>query len=134
MTAINIPTMEQLEKLIQLNEKRVVVLGSVAGLIVSPGELKGALSNIQISNYPLQVVVSRASSGHDYTVDFSYTTPGVATTFGSAMMPAIRAYESNGQARGGSEWIEAKTNQLNVNVKNNSEMEQTYDVVLYGVR
>lgn len=134
MATINIPTMEQLEELIQLNDKRVVVLGSVAGFVVPPMSGEIAIPSLSLSNYPIQFVASRVGNAHDYVIDFAYTASGIPTTFGAAIMPAVKAYESNGQVRGGSEWIEAKSASMYVYVRNNSEMEQAYDVILYGVR
>lgn len=135
MTQIYLPNAEQMNTLIELLDKRIVVIASVSGVSVEAGASTQVINPQDISKYPIQFITTFADAGHDYHVEFFYRTPWeVENTFGVNTTEANAIYKSSGKIRGASEWVDAKGGMLKVNIRNNDTVNHTYDLVLYGVR
>lgn len=132
---ISLPSSEQLNTLIELLDKRNIVIASVSGVTVKAGASTEIIAALDIGKYPIQYVTSFADTSHDYHVEFFYRTPvGIENTHGANTTDAIAIYKSAGKTRGASEWIESKSGRMKVNIRNNDTVDHVYDLVLYGVR
>lgn len=135
MTQISIPNTEQMNELIELLDKRNVVIGSVSGVTVPAGTSKEVITPFDIGKYPIQYATSFANAGHDYTIEFFYRTPAVIeNTHGANTTDPITVYSSQGKIRGATEWVDTKGGRMKVNIRNNDTVDHVYDLVLYGVR
>lgn len=98
-------------------------------------ELKG-ITAVDITDYVMVYVVVRVDTPHDAEVSFSFVGPKNDEGFNTALPPlkVISLTKEESEVRYGSEWVEVKGARLLLNIKNNSDISQNYQIVLYGVR
>ncbi len=114
------------------SKKRNVEIARISNVTVEAGATTRVIRSIDVSEFPIQYVTTRNDSSHHFAIEFWYETKPPALTLGSPAgnitiidTTALRAY---------SEWFEARSEILNVFVKNQDAVAHAYDVVVYGVR